>query len=208
MQALNGTYAKKFNAKYERSGYLFEDRYKSILVDSENFALTLSKYIHLNPVKANLVAKPEDWKWSSYREMLGKAKPYGFLEKGFLQSFFSDDEQTAVTNLHSYTSFNCSEFDWEPESEIVYDLILGSGSFVKRIMEVQKSVDNFGDLSPSIREKYLVYGLKRKAKLPYQEIANYLGIARNSNSLRQMVYKLDSISQENLEIKSCLEQLV
>ncbi len=67
MYSINSTYANRFNKKYQRAGHLFQGRFRGILVDKDSYLLELTRYIHLNPVKAGLTTKPEDYKWSSYR---------------------------------------------------------------------------------------------------------------------------------------------
>ena len=67
MQALGRRYVRYVNRVYQRSGTLWEGRYKSAIVDSERYLLTCSRYIELNPQRANMVASPELYKWSSYR---------------------------------------------------------------------------------------------------------------------------------------------
>ncbi|MFA6409096.1 MAG: transposase [Gammaproteobacteria bacterium] len=59
-------YAYWFNRSYKRVGHLFQGRYKAIMIQDEKYLLALSKYIHLNPLRANLVAYLEEYKWSSY----------------------------------------------------------------------------------------------------------------------------------------------
>ena len=71
MQKIAGDYARTYNMKYGHKGHLFEDRYKSCLVKDDDYFLQISRYIHLNPVKARMAVYPEDYKWSSYRTMLG-----------------------------------------------------------------------------------------------------------------------------------------
>ena len=66
MQQLNGRYTQSFNRRRKRVGPLFQGRYKAILLDKDQYALALSRYIHLNPVKAKLVTQPEAYEWSSY----------------------------------------------------------------------------------------------------------------------------------------------
>lgn len=61
-------YVQGFNKRWNKKGHLLGDRYKSILVDKEQYLLVLTRYIHLNPVKAKIVALPEEYPWSSYRE--------------------------------------------------------------------------------------------------------------------------------------------
>jgi putative transposase len=65
------SYANAISKRYSRSGGLFEGRFRSALVENDSYLLHLSRYIHLNPVLADLVLRPEDWEFSSYREYVG-----------------------------------------------------------------------------------------------------------------------------------------
>ena len=67
MQALGRRYVQHFNYNYERTGTLWEGRYKSTLVDSEEYLLTVYRYIELNPVRAQMVQHAADYPWSSYQ---------------------------------------------------------------------------------------------------------------------------------------------
>jgi len=67
MQSLGRYYVQYINKTYQRSGTLWEGRYKSTLVDSEAYFLSVSRYIELNPVRANMVTRPIDYPWSSFR---------------------------------------------------------------------------------------------------------------------------------------------
>lgn len=67
MQKLGASYAAGINAVYERTGSLWEGRFKSSLVDSERYVLACYRYIELNPVRAGMVRHPADYRWSSYR---------------------------------------------------------------------------------------------------------------------------------------------
>ncbi|QDH70368.1 transposase [Marilutibacter alkalisoli] len=66
MQAIGRRYVGCFNARYRRTGTLWEGRFKSALVDSADYLLTCYRYIELNPVRAGMVAKPADYRWSSH----------------------------------------------------------------------------------------------------------------------------------------------
>jgi REP element-mobilizing transposase RayT len=68
IQRLFNSYTQAFNKQQGRSGTLFEGRAKSIPVDSEDYALHLCRYIHLNPVKAGLVSHTVQWPYSNYLE--------------------------------------------------------------------------------------------------------------------------------------------
>ena len=67
MQSLGRQYVRYFNSTYRRTGTLWEGRYKSCVVDAENYLLICQRYIELNPVRANMVVSPEEYKWSSFR---------------------------------------------------------------------------------------------------------------------------------------------
>ncbi len=67
LQMIGRYYVQYFNYTYERTGTLWEGRYKATLVDTEHYLLTCYRYIELNPVRANMVSHPSEYPWSSYR---------------------------------------------------------------------------------------------------------------------------------------------
>ncbi len=91
MQRLNGFYAKYFNNKYNYVGHLFQERYLSKIIDSRSYMIELSRYIHLNPVRARLVENPEDYLWSSYNVYMGKRKDNIIHDEKIL-SLFEDEK--------------------------------------------------------------------------------------------------------------------
>jgi len=66
---LNG-YTRYFNIKHKRKGPLWESEFKSVLIENDEQLLHLTRYIHLNPVTANLIKRPEEWDYSSYKEYI------------------------------------------------------------------------------------------------------------------------------------------
>lgn len=73
MQSMGRYYVQYFNVQYQRTGTLWEGRYKATLLDSERYLLTCSRYIELNPVRARMVEDPKDYPWTSYhRNALGQ----------------------------------------------------------------------------------------------------------------------------------------
>lgn len=80
MHSLNTAYSVYLNKKHGRCGHLFQGRFRSVLVEAGSYAIELTRYIHLNPVRCGLVARPEDYAWSSYREYLGIKVPYPWLD--------------------------------------------------------------------------------------------------------------------------------
>lgn len=76
LQSVGRRYVQYFNHVYQRTGTLWEGRYKATLIDSEAYLLTCYRYIELNPVRAGLVSHPREYPWSSYR-LHGEGKPAG-----------------------------------------------------------------------------------------------------------------------------------
>src|SRR5260221_1578909 len=70
MRHINGVYTQRHNRMKKTDGSVFRGRYKAILVDADNYLLQLSRYIHLNPVSAFIVEKPEEYRWSSYTDYI------------------------------------------------------------------------------------------------------------------------------------------
>ncbi|HWO40388.1 MAG TPA: transposase [Candidatus Eisenbacteria bacterium] len=77
MQVLLTSYAQWHNQRYRHVGHLFQGRYRSLVCDKESYLLELTRYIHLNPVRAKMVTRPDEYPWSSYRVYLGEpSRPY------------------------------------------------------------------------------------------------------------------------------------
>ena len=74
MKSLSLSYTKAINQRFNRVGVLFQGRFQSIVVDQTDYLVNLSRYIHLNPVKAGLVQDAREWEFSSYLEYAGLRK--------------------------------------------------------------------------------------------------------------------------------------
>ena len=72
MQNIAFRYTRFINRRAQRIGHLFQGRFKALLVDADSYLLELVRYIHLNPVRAKLVADPADYRWSGHLAYLGK----------------------------------------------------------------------------------------------------------------------------------------
>lgn len=74
MKRINTSYASYYNKKYGRVGHVFQDRYKSEVIEQESYLLEVIRYVHNNPVKARLVDDPKDYPWSSFHLFLDHSK--------------------------------------------------------------------------------------------------------------------------------------
>ena len=98
LQWFSVSYAGYFNRKHQRIGHLFHGRFKSILVDADEYLKQLSRYIHLNPVRAGLVNQPADYPWSSYPIYAGKVTAADWVETEWLLSQFGRTRKIAIKN--------------------------------------------------------------------------------------------------------------
>ena len=92
VQRLFGAYTQAYNQQQGRSGPLFEGRFRHVRVDRDEYAVHLCRYVHLNPVKAGLVDRPEQWVYSNYLEWIGE-RPGTLIDGGFVRQYFAAAEQ-------------------------------------------------------------------------------------------------------------------
>jgi len=135
IQWINVSYAGYFNRKYKRPGHLFQGRFKSILVEAEEYLKQLSRYIHLNPVRAKLVDRPGDYRWSSYPVITGKTKEPTWMESAWLLSQFGKNIKQARLNYKNFVEEAEIEKLKNPAEDLSGGFILGSPEFVIWIKE-------------------------------------------------------------------------
>ena len=99
IKRIHSRYAWNFNKKYNYIGHLFQDRYRSELIEDDKYMLQVSRYVHLNPVKANMVEKPEDYQWSSYRMYIGEKEEKLITSKELLSYFKKGKEKELYRNF-------------------------------------------------------------------------------------------------------------
>ena len=117
--------------KHQRSGHIFQGRFKSILVDKDEYIKQLSRYIHLNPVRAKMFSEPLEYPWSSYSTFVGKSKESKWLETGGLLRHFGKKLKESITNYKSYVEEVNAEAIKNPNKEVTCGFVLGDDDFVK-----------------------------------------------------------------------------
>ena len=134
MHYLNTSYANWFRAKYKLVGSIFQGRYKSILVDGDSYALVLSAYIHLNPVRAGMADNPSNYHFSSFLDYIGKRSPVvKRLDVSFILNKFADDKKEARKQYMQYVMENANLKN--PLEESYKNIALGSEKFIEKIKE-------------------------------------------------------------------------
>ena len=94
MHQINNKYSKYFNYKYKRVGHVFQGRYKSVLVQDERYILKLIRYIHQNPIRAGILNKVEQYKWSS--DIYYRKNIKGFVNKDVILKMLDSDPNAAI----------------------------------------------------------------------------------------------------------------
>lgn len=135
MRHINGAYTTYFNIKRKRSGHLFQGRYKAILVEVDEYAKELSRYIHLNPVRAGMVDKPEAYQWSSYPYYIGKGKAPEWLHRAFVLGYFGEKESIAQKRYQRFVNALVGKEYESPLKDVVSSTLLGNVDFISHIKE-------------------------------------------------------------------------
>ena len=229
MRHLDGVYTQRFNKRNKRVGPLLQGRYKSVLVEKESYSLEISRYIHLNPVRAKIVENPHGWEWSSYNMFMGKHKKAEWLDVDWFLSQFSKKMTQARKLFEKFTLEGLKE-TWELDKQTWKGMVLGSESFIQWVrkelvqgkedpeipdtrkirkkLSVEEVEEKVREIThePSLRKKLLMYGLKRYAGLPLNEIGQRVGGIRYT-AVSMGMKRLEEAVKREEETSKSLEAL-
>jgi putative transposase len=134
MHSLNARYSQHLNNRHERAGHVFEGRFKAIVVQKQAHLLELHRYIVLNPVRAGIVRRPEDWPWSNYRATSGMVACPPWLEVGSTLALFSSFGSGAAG---AYVRFVAEGVDrvGSPLEGVRRQIYLGDRRFLEEMSE-------------------------------------------------------------------------
>jgi REP element-mobilizing transposase RayT len=208
MQHINSAYTTYFNLKRERSGHLFQGRYRSILVEVDEYAKELSRYIHLNPVRAKMVKTPEEYQWSSYSYYADKKKKPEWLYRDFILGYFGKRLSTSQRNYKEFVH-SLVEKDYDsPFADVIYSVILGSPEYAQQIKDTflknkpqdrelpaleelidRPDIDTISDMVDSLiqtddrlAKQIKLYFCHKYSGLKLKEIGKYFGIGESGVS--------------------------
>lgn len=190
MRQLNGVYTQASNRRHRRVGHLFQGRFKAILVDSDAYLLELTRYVVLNPVRAGMVKKPDDWLWSSYRASVGLEAAAPWLEVDGLLAQFGKRRSLAQQRYAQFVSEGINANS--PWSELKGQVFLGDDQFVERMQAyiqadkdvVQIPLAQRRRLPPSLAvierqaadRNAAIIAAHATGGYSYQQIADYFGV--------------------------------
>jgi REP element-mobilizing transposase RayT len=135
MRHLNGVYTQAYNRLHDMDGHVFKGRFKAVLVEKQSHLLELCRYVVLNPVRAHMVERAEQYPWSSYLPTLGKSAVPDYLSTAWLLANFSDSlpESRRLYRQFVKEGMVAKETPWEKLSGQV---ILGTEGFIQQVKEM------------------------------------------------------------------------
>lgn len=136
MSSLTTSYSMYFNRTYQHFGPVFQNRFKSILIENDPYFLKLSQYIYLNPVKAGLISDPKDYTYSSLKEALG-LEPLKFLDSDIIR-------------LIGETKSSQKEYE-----KFIYDGISQDLSEIEQLFDKEEATFGSNKFNTSAKKKYL-----------------------------------------------------
>mgnify|MGYP000879195375 CR=1 FL=1 len=183
MRKVNTSYAIYFNKKYDRVGYVFQDRYKSETIEDDSYLLTAIRYVHNNPINAMMVKKCEDFPWSSYNYYIGKKKD-NLVDVEFVLSLFSEDTFRSIELFKKFSNepnddifIDICKIGEKPDIEGYYE----AKEFIKRYLKAENLTlkDLKDSKNKAIRNDLILY-LRKSSDLSIRDIAKLLDLGRGT----------------------------
>jgi len=174
MKRIGISYAWFYNWKYKTTGHLFQDRYKSETVESNEYLIAAVRYIHQNPIKAGIVRRPDEWKWSSCQGYYGKAYyPPMLLDSELILDIFSEDKNIGIKRFIEYNEMEAEDKYLDDDIKIR----LTDEEAKEQINKViaKNEIGNIKSLQKSERDK-IVSRIKEIEGLTQRQISRILGI--------------------------------
>ena len=131
LRQLNGVYTQAFNRRHGRVGHVLQGRFKAILVDKDSYLLELCRYVVLNPVRAQMVKKPEAHRWSSYRATAGLEGARAFLSIDWVLSQFARQPAAAQRRYREFVLQGLGQSS--PWEQLQSQVLLGPLNFVEQL---------------------------------------------------------------------------
>ena len=140
MHYISGSYTTYFNRRAKRSGHLFQGRYKAILIEHDRYLLELSRYVHLNPVRAGLTQLPEDYPYSSYSSYVSP-EAERIVNRDLIWSMVSRDEDAAARRYRDFVNDALGLPAQNPLRKVYAGAILGSDAFIRESLKRMEGAD-------------------------------------------------------------------
>jgi REP element-mobilizing transposase RayT len=133
MHHINSSYTTYTNIKRKRSGHLLQGRFKSIVIDKDSYLLELSRYLHLNPVRAKMAQLPGDYPYSSYGSYTTAAGDK-LVTTTTILNMLAPKPDAAREKYRSFVESALNEGVESPFKKVYAGIILGSVDFIKEVL--------------------------------------------------------------------------
>lgn len=220
MHRLHTAYARWYNRKRERTGHLFTSRYKASPVQDDIHALELSRYIHLNPVKAGLASLPEEWDWSSYRHYIG-LEQNSVLDTRIVMDQFGSEPSNRSEEYRQFVLEGLVKDTAWTEPPLNQGLFLGDDAFVENhgpsesrssrlLTPLEHQVSMYGILESVLNESGLGFrtlkGSRRHADARWRNMFVYLSRRLSDATVSELARFLELSPGEISRLTNRFEQ--
>ncbi|PKM94877.1 MAG: transposase [Firmicutes bacterium HGW-Firmicutes-1] len=165
MKRIGETYAKYHNKKYQRVGHLFQSRYKSEPVETENHLRVLFTYIHNNPVKAGLIKEPHKYEWSSCKTYYKNIRKNNWLNTSIYHTFFLTREEMLGVMFECKIIYKPS---WNINNRWTDDELN---------MILKHELESFPVITNKKRNNELIIDMRNKTGASYKQLGRVMGIS-------------------------------
>lgn len=186
MKTVNSKFARNFNEKNDRVGYVFRDRFNSQFIDSDDYLLKCLHYIHMNPVAAGIVCNPKDYKFSTYNEYISGRMQIQDIEK------ILGKRNNYLSVIHKDLDIEIEIMDVDREEK---NLEIAVNSYLK---ETNKNIDQIKNDSQALKKfcKYIIFEKKYKQN----QLSNLLNIDKS-----KIYYIMKKIKKDSTEDRIMVE---
>ena len=206
MHFLNGSYATYVNTKRKRSGHLWQGRFKSILVDRDSYLLELSRYLHLNPVRAGMVDHPAEYLHSSYRYFVSDTSDDVSSPQVILE-MLSQEHVAARKKYQDFVEKTIGKELGNPFDAVYAGLVLGHESFVRSTLD-RLSNEQLQDeeipcrrkLQCSISERQVVASVLHHFQLDEEDLPKPSGLSARKWAIYLLKHYVGTTSREAGEV--------
>jgi len=222
MKYINGSYATYFNAKWKRAGHVFAYKYKSIVVEEDKYLMSLTRYIHLNPLKAKMVTMPEQYKWSSYRNYLGLRSAEWFDSDWVLRIFSERSKSEAKSRYKQFVEQGMDKKVQDPYGSMKRGAILGTKDFIQEIIsqsdgfellnryplleEVRAKVESEKSLDLKIKRKIAIYLSYKYCGKTLGEVGAYYGKIKKAG-VRMLIKRIETDLAQSKDLTLLVHKL-
>lgn len=183
MKRIGISYSYYFNKKYKRVGHLFQDRFRSETIETEQSILACLRYIHNNPIKAYITDNISDYEWSSYNRYTGDSDNKDeLISVDFVLDTFSDNKNQGIIRFKDFSRTDCFEEFLELEEmkndqELEKQLLDTIQKIISKYNFVQEDLIKCKD--KNIRST-IIREIKESINLPTRELSRLTGLSKDT----------------------------